>query len=67
MLTALQSMLLQCEGKKIYLLPAWPKDWNADFKLHAPYKTTIEAKVKDGKIIDLKVTPRSRKKDVVLP
>ncbi|PRY55601.1 hypothetical protein B0I27_101575 [Arcticibacter pallidicorallinus] len=60
----LQEMLMQTDGRKIYLLPAWPSDWNASFKLHAPYKTTIEAIVTDGKITSLKVSPESRKKDV---
>lgn len=63
---ALQLMLLQSEGKKITLLPAWPKEWEADFKLHAAYNTTVEGHVKDGKITNLKVTPKSREADVVI-
>lgn len=63
----LQEMLLQTDGRKIYLLPAWPKDWDVHFKLHAPYQTTIEAVVKNGKIQELKVVPESRRADVVLP
>ena len=63
---ALQLMLMQSEGKKITLLPAWPKDWEADFKLHAPYNTIVEGHVKDGKISNLKVTPKSREADVVI-
>lgn len=66
LLTALQSMLIQCEDKKIILLPAWPKDWDVDFKLHAPYKTVIEGKVKNGKLKKIKITPQPRKKDVIL-
>ncbi len=62
----LQEMLLQVDGKKIYLLPAWPKEWNAVFKLHAPYNTTIEAQVKDGEIINLQVSPASRRNDIVI-
>ena len=27
---------------QILLLPAWPNEWDVDFKLHAPYKTTLE-------------------------
>jgi hypothetical protein len=61
----LQEMLMQTDGEKIYLLPAWPKDWNVSFKLHAPYQTTVEAKVVNGEIRELKVTPESRRKDVV--
>jgi hypothetical protein len=51
---------------KIYLLPAWPKDWDCEFKLHAPQQTTVEGKVVKGKVVDLKVTPESRRKDIVI-
>ena len=50
----------------IRLVPAWPKDWNASFKLHAPKSTTVEGRVANGKVIDLKVTPESRRKDVLI-
>ena len=63
--STLQYMLMQTDGKKIILLPAWPKDWNASFKLHAPYNTTVEGRVENGELRDLKVTPESRTKDVV--
>jgi len=61
----LQEMLLQTDGEKIYLFPAWPGAWDVHFKLHAPYRTTIEGIVKDGKIELMKVTPESRAKDVI--
>ncbi|WP_316739521.1 DUF5703 domain-containing protein [Pedobacter aquatilis] len=61
----LQEMLMQVDGKKIYLFPAWPKDWDVHFKLHAPYQTTVEGKLKDGKLVDLKVFPESRKADII--
>jgi len=61
----LQEMLMQVDDKKIYLFPAWPKDWNVHFKLHAPYNTTVEATVKDGKVTSLIVLPKERAKDVV--
>ena len=63
---ALQLMLMQSEGRKIYLLPAWPKNWNATFKLHAPLNTTVEGVVRDGKVESLKVMPAARRADVVL-
>ncbi len=62
----LQNMMMQCDGKRIQLTPAWPADWDADFKLHAPGATTVEGHVHNGKISDLKVTPASRAKDVVI-
>lgn len=61
-----QEMLMQAVGEKIYLFPAWPQDWNVDFKLHAPDNTTVECSLKDGKIKRLVVTPESRKKDICL-
>ena len=60
----MQEMLLQEADGKIYLFPAWPKDWNVHFKLHAPSNTTVEAELKDGKLIKLIVLPEERKKNV---
>ena len=64
-LTTLQFMLLQADGQKIYVLPAWPKNWNVSFKLHAPHNTTVEGKFKAGRLGQLTVTLESRRKDVV--
>jgi len=64
-MTALQRMLVQYDGDKIYLFPAWPKDWEVDFKLHAPQNTIIEGIFKNGEITQLKVTPKKREKDIV--
>jgi hypothetical protein len=64
-MTALQAMLLQVVGKKIYLFPAWPKDWDVNFKLHALYNTTVEGELRNGKVVSLKVTPKLREADVV--
>ena len=60
----LQKMLLQTDGRKILLVPAWPKGWDADFKLHAPYNTTVQGRVVNGKVVDLVVVPASRAGDV---
>ena len=62
----LQNMLMQCDGRRIQLLPAWPRGWTADFKLHAPDNTTVEGHVENGAISNLKVTPASRAKDVIV-
>jgi hypothetical protein len=77
-MNALQNMALQAEpvspeglsrGKrgKIYVLPAWPKEWNVHFKLHAPLRTTVECTYRDGEIVELKVEPEERAADVVRP
>ncbi len=60
----LQEMLLQTDDKKIYLFPAWPSELEVHFKLNAPYQTTVEAEIKSGKLIKLKVIPEERLKDV---
>lgn len=62
----LELMIMQTDGRRIQLLPAWPKDWTADFKLHAPYHTVVEGHVENGRITHLQVMPRERAKDVVL-
>jgi len=64
-MSLLQAMLLQYENEKIWLFPTWPKDWDVDFKLHAPYNTTVEGCYRNGKLEQLKVTPESRAKDVI--
>ncbi len=61
-----QSMLLQTDGRQIFLLPAWPKDWDVEFRLHAPQQTVVEGVCRDGKLTSLHVTPESRRRDVVI-
>ncbi|UUW08071.1 DUF5703 domain-containing protein [Flavobacterium plurextorum] len=61
----MQEMLLQETDGKIYLFPAWPKDWNVHFKLHAKQNTTIEAELLNGELKILKVLPEERKKDII--
>jgi len=65
LLNALQVMLLQAEGAKMILFPAWPKEWDVEFKLHAPMNTTVEGVYREGKLQQLEVTPASRAKDLV--
>ena len=62
----LQEMLMQTDGKIIRLLPAWPKGWNGSFKLNAPYGTTVEGRIENGSVMDLKVAPAERMKDVMI-
>jgi hypothetical protein len=63
---ALQSMLMQTDGRRIILLPAWPMDWDAEFKLHAPMRTIVQGKVKSGRLAELQVTPEHRRADIVI-
>lgn len=60
----LQEMLMQTFDNRILLLPAWPKDWNVAFRLHAPNQTTVEVNVVDAQVETLIVSPESRRKDV---
>jgi hypothetical protein len=62
----LQEMLMQTIGDEIRLLPAWPADWDVDFRLHAPQQTVVTGRVRNGEIVSLEVTPESRRKDVVV-
>ncbi len=67
-MTGIQEMLLAPEpgvNGKLNLFPAWPAEWDVDFKLHAPGQTLVEASLKGGKLVSLKVTPASREKDIV--
>lgn len=61
----LQEMLLQTSGEQILLFPAWPRRSNVHFKLHAPGQTTVEAELRHGKLVRLKVVPEARRKDVI--
>ncbi len=68
-MVGIQEMLMSANpygGEKIHLLYAWPLKWDVDFKLYAPQQTIISAKVEHGKVVELKVTPESRKKDIVI-
>ncbi len=67
LMITLQSMIMQTDGRKIYLLPAWPKTWDVEFKLHAPFQTTVEGRYKGGTFQNIVVTPESRKADLILP
>jgi len=63
---ALQLMLMQVDGERIVLLPACPKEWNADFKLHAPGQIVVQGVVRGGKVVELNVTPETARKQVEL-
>ena len=67
LLETTQLMLLQPVGDKLLLLPAWPKAWDVDFKHHASRQTVVECIYRRCRIDRLKVTPESRRANVVLP
>lgn len=61
---ALQEMLMQTDGKRILLGPAWPAGWDCSFKLCAPYRTTVSGRVAGGKVLVDSVSPESRRADI---
>jgi hypothetical protein len=63
---ALQRMLVQEAGEKILLLPAWPADWDADFRLHLAGGAVLSGTVKNGQLTGWNIIPASRAKDVVV-
>jgi len=63
---ALQRMLVQEAGDKILLLPAWPADWDVDFKLRLAGNTTVSGVVQKGKLQTWDIQPAKRRASVVL-
>lgn len=61
----LQEMLMQCFGRQILLLPAWPAEWDVEFKLHAHFNTVVEGRYVAGKL-EYSVTPSERAADVIV-
>ncbi|MBO5455249.1 MAG: hypothetical protein J6A20_01895 [Muribaculaceae bacterium] len=60
----LQQMLLQDADGKILILPAFPKEWDVDFKLHAHDRTTVRVRKKGSKIEKIDVIPSIRTTDL---
>lgn len=48
-MTTLQDMVMQSYGNTVYLLPAFPKDWNVRFRLHAPGGNVVAGEYEGGK------------------
>jgi hypothetical protein len=63
---ALERMLVQEAGQRILLLPAWPADWDAEFKLHLTGGAVLTGTVQDGKLIGWDIQPSLRRTDVVV-
>jgi hypothetical protein len=62
---ALQEMLLQTTDDRIFVLPAWPADWDVDFKLHAPMNTVVRCRYRNGAIESVEVSPKEREGDLI--
>ena len=60
----LQQMVMDCRATKSFSCPPGRKDWNVEFKLHAPKNTIVQGIYRNGKLEQLTVTPESRRKDV---
>ena len=63
---ALQKMVVQESGDRIFLLPAWIPEWDATFRLRLRRNTVIQGVVRNGKLESWSITPESRKKDVTV-
>lgn len=63
---ALQKMLLQQVDKRIILFPAWPDDWDVDFRLYADADTRLDGSFVNGTLKSLSVAPFDRSRDVVV-
>lgn len=61
----MQSMLLTFDvNDNVYLLPAWPENWNVRFKLYAPGNQVITAKYENG-VLDY-TTSKPEKADKII-
>ena len=63
---AMQEMLMQEVDGTLYLFPSWPKDWNVRFKLHASQGTIVEAELRQGKVINVRITPARDKEKIIV-
>jgi hypothetical protein len=59
-------MLVQEGNGRILLLPAWPAEWDVNFRLHLEGGAILTCSVKDGKLTTWDIMPAARKADVVV-
>lgn len=59
-----QAMLMQSYKNTIMLFPAFPQNWDAEFKLHTSGAATVEAVRVDSKMEKLNVSDSERMKDI---
>jgi hypothetical protein len=53
-------MLIHYENDTVHLFPAWPKEWDVEFKVKAPGNTTIEGLYENGKMVRIKTIPEDK-------
>jgi hypothetical protein len=58
-MSALQYMLLQADDGGISLMPAWPKDWEVDFRMNIPGKQRISGAYRKTTGVTLTEKPES--------
>lgn len=51
----IQEMLVQQMGDTLYMLPAWPKEWNVSFKMHLQGGRIVQARVINGKVEEINI------------
>lgn len=69
-MAGLHAMLVAAEPNaegRIFLLPAWPKNWDVTFRLRVPGNTQIDAVIEGGVIRSLVINPVARRDQVVVP
>lgn len=69
-MAGLNAMLIASEPDpkgRIFLLPAWPRNWDVTFRVRASGGTLVDGVVESGKLVRLVTTPVERRDDVVLP
>jgi hypothetical protein len=59
-LDAILPTLMQSDYGKIQLLPAWPKQFDVEFRLHTELQTIVSAKWKKGRLEQFKTDPSWR-------
>jgi alpha-L-fucosidase 2 len=59
-MSILQLMLMQTVNGKTLVFPAWPKNWDVDFRLHAPGGVILRGVCRDGQLVRLETTPPDR-------
>lgn len=56
-MSALQYMLVQHQDKRVLLFPAWPKNWEVDFRIHLPGKAVVEGSRREKEGLRLRKRP----------